>query len=76
MKVDVVLLDRFSTVVDFVVFLPLLGSQLPGCESSNRLLISDDAEDAVPFSVIIPDVGFLDKLLLGPVSAATMDGHQ
>ena len=67
MEVDVVLLHGFAAIVEFFVFIPVLGGEFPACKSSYRFFVRQDAIHAVPFAGVMAGVFLLDELLLGPV---------
>jgi len=66
-EVDVVLLHRFSAIVEFFVFSPVLGGEFPACKGSYRFFVSQDTIQSVPFARVMLGVFLLDKLLFGPV---------
>jgi len=70
-EVDVVLLHRFAAIVDLLVFLAVFGYEFPACKGFHRLFVRQDAIQVVPFAVVMAGVFLLDKLLFGPVLAAT-----
>ena len=66
MEVDVVLLHRFSAIVDLFVFLIVFGCKFPACKGSYRFFICQDTIRMVSF-VNVMGIFLLNKLLLGSV---------
>jgi len=72
MKVDVVLLHRFSAFVQLVKRLSVFSREFSGSKGMRGLLVRNDAVDVIPLACVGLGVLLFDEIQLCPVCSAAL----